>query len=179
GGGAGGGGGGGVLDAGVVRPIHAFATPPVISYLTADDGPGRPAVSEAQMEILLDDPQVLGLGEVYWHRLLPEPERLLPLLAHARARGKSVEGHTAGARGANLAAVAAAGVESCHEPITAGEALERLRLGLHVMIREGSVRRGLEAVLALRHDGISLRRATLASDGIWPADLLTHGYMDG
>jgi adenine deaminase len=50
---------------------------------------------------------------------------------------------------------------------------------MHVMIREGSVRRDLEAVLEVRHAGVSLRRATLASDGIWPPDLLVHGYMDG
>jgi len=162
-----------------VQPIHAFATAPVISLLTTDDGTGQPMISDAEMGALLDDPLVLGLGEVYWHRLLPEPERLLPLFAQARARKKSVEGHSAGARGVKLAAFAAAGVGSCHEPITAGEALERLRLGLHVMIREGSVRRDLEAVLAIRHDGISLRRAALVSDGIWPPDLLAHGYMDG
>jgi adenine deaminase len=70
-------------------------------------------------------------------------------------------------------------VDSCHEPITASEALERLRLGMRVQIREGSVRRDLEAVLALRHTGASLRRVTLASDGIWPRDLLERGYMDG
>src|SRR5262249_44810325 len=134
-----------------------------------DEGMSRPAIGEPEMRALLDDPLVLGLGEVYWHRLLPEPERLLPLLDEARARGKSIEGHAAGARGEKLAAVAALGVGSCHEPITAGEALERLRLGLHVLIREGSVRRDLEAVLAVRHAGVSLRRAALASDGVWPS----------
>jgi len=161
------------------QPIHAFALAPVIAFLTADDGTGRPVIGEAALRELLDDPLVLGLGEVYWHRLLPEPERLLALLADARARGKSVEGHSAGARGDKLAAVAALGVGSCHEPITAGEALARLRLGLHVLIREGSVRRDLEAVLAVRHDGISLRRAALCSDGLWPPDLLARGHMDG
>ncbi len=40
----------------------------------------------------------------------------------------------------------AAGISSCHEPIKADEVLERLRLGLHVMIREGSIRRDLAAI---------------------------------
>jgi adenine deaminase len=128
---------------------------------------------------LLEDPHVLGLGEVYWHRVLPEPERLARLVERARALGKTVEGHSAGARGAKLTALAALGIDSCHEAITAGEALERLRLGLYVLIREGSVRRDLEAVLGVRQAGVSLRRATLASDGVWPSDLLAHGYMDG
>jgi len=161
------------------QPIHAFATAPVISFLTTDDGTGAPVIREADMRTLLDEPAVLGLGEVYWHRLVPEPERVLPLIDYARARGKSVEGHSAGARNAQLTAYAAAGVGSCHEPITAEEARERLRLGMHVLIREGSVRRDLEAVVAVRDEGVDLRRAALASDGMWPPDILARGYMDG
>ena len=167
------------LDTLDAQPIHAYATAPVISYLTAEAEPDRPLVDAAALGTLLEHPRVLGLGEIYWHRLLPEPERLLPLIDRARALGKTVEGHAAGARGPRLLACAAAGMASCHEPITAAEALERLRLGMHVMIREGSVRRDLKAVLDVRHAGLSLRRASLASDGIWPADLLEHGYMDG
>jgi adenine deaminase len=166
------------LDTLGAQPIHAYATAPVISYLSAEAAPGQPLIDEAEMGALLDDPRVLGLGEVYWHRLLPEPERLLALIGRARALGKTVEGHTAGARGARLVACAAAGVDSCHEPITAAEALERLRLGMHVLIREGSVRQDLEAVLAVQRTGISLRRAALASDGVWPPDLVARGYMD-
>jgi adenine deaminase len=167
------------LETLAAQPIHAYATAPVISYLSVEAESGEPALDESAMAALLEDPRVLGLGEVYWHRLLPEPERLLALIAQARAAGKTVEGHTAGARGPRLAACAAAGVGSCHEPITAAEALERLRLGMHVLIREGSVRRDLEAVLEVRHAGVSLRRASLASDGIWPPDLVTRGHMDG
>jgi adenine deaminase len=167
------------LETLAVQPIHAYATAPVISYLSAELSPGQPLIDEATMAALLEDPRVLGLGEVYWHRLLPEPERLLPLIERAWALGKTVEGHAAGARGSRLVACAAAGLGSCHEPITAGEALERLRLGMRVLIREGSVRRDLRAVLEIRHAGVSLRRAALASDGIWPGDLLARGYMDG
>ncbi|MBI2467948.1 MAG: adenine deaminase [Candidatus Rokubacteria bacterium] len=167
------------LDCLRAQPIHAFATAPVISFLSTDDGTGAPVIGEVEMRALLDDPAVLGLGEVYWHRLLPEPERLGGLIERARALGKTVEGHSAGARGAKLAAYAGAGVGSCHEPITAAEALERLRLGMFVFVREGSVRRDLAAVGAVRHDGVDFRRAALASDAVWPADLLAHGYMDG
>jgi adenine deaminase len=167
------------LDVLRAQPIHAYATAPVISYLSTDDGQGAPVISEAEMAALLADPQVRGLGEVYWHRLLPEPGRLVRLMEEAGRLGKTVEGHAAGARGAKLVAVAAAGVGSCHEPITAEEAAERLRLGLAVQIREGSIRRDLEAVLAVRTAGVALRRAALVSDGLWPPDLLARGYMDG
>jgi adenine deaminase len=161
------------------QPIHAFGTAPVISFLTTDDGTGRPVIGLAELQALLDEPGIRGLGEVYWHRLVAEPERLEPLLERARALHQTVEGHSAGARSAKLVAYAALGVDSCHEPITTEEALDRLRLGMRVLIREGSVRRDLAAVLAGRPDPASLRRAALASDGIWPSDLLARGYMDG
>jgi len=160
------------------QPIHCFATAPVITFLTTEVVGGAPAIEEGEMAALLEEPQVLGLGEIYWHLLLERPERLLPLIERARALGKSVEGHSAGARGAKLCAFSAAGAGSCHEPITAGEALERLRLGLHVLIREGSVRQDLEAVAAGKDEGVSLRRAALVSDGIWPVELVERGYMD-
>jgi adenine deaminase len=89
-----------------------------------------------------------------------------------------VEGHTAGARGGKLQASVAAGVSSCHEPILPEEALERLRLGLHVLFREGSVRRDLEAIAPIRAQGVSLRRAILTSDTVWPVELMAKGYMN-
>ena len=136
-------------------------------------------IGEAEMADLLEAPEVLGLGEVYWHRLLPEPERLLPLIERARRLGKTAEGHSAGARGAKLDAFAAAGIGSDHEPTTVAEAVELLRRGLTVLIREGSIRRELDTLVAIREAGVSLRRLGLASDGLWPPDLVARGYMDG
>lgn len=160
------------------QPVKVYALAPTISYLTTDDGTGRPVISAEEMRLLLEDPQVLGLGEVYWSRVLDEPEKLLPLMAHCLALGKRVEGHSAGARGPKLAAYLAGGVSSCHEPVTPAEAIELLRLGAHVLIREGSVRRDLEAVAQIKDSGISLGRVTLASDGVWPQELVESGYME-
>ncbi len=167
------------LEAVEDQAVRFFATAPMVTYLSTDDGTGRPMLNRDDIERLLDHPRVLGLGEVYWHRLVAEPETGLPLIEACRRRGKRVEGHTAGARGPKLQACVAAGVSSCHEPITPGEALERLRLGLHVMLREGSVRRDLEAVAPLREAGVHLRRTILVSDTIWPQALVSRGYMDG
>ena len=161
------------------QPVRFYATAPTITYTCTDDGTGRPLLSLQDMETILDHPLVLGLGEVYWHRLLAEPERLLPLIEACRHRRKRVEGHTAGARGPKLQACVAAGVSSCHEPITPEQALERLRLGLHVMLREGSVRSDLEAMAPLRGVGVDLRRTLLVSDTMWPPELIGRGYMNG
>jgi adenine deaminase len=77
-----------------------------------------------------------------------------------------------------LAAYVAAGVTSCHEPIDAEQVLARLRLGVHVMAREGSIRRDLEAIARIRDSGVDLRRMILASDGASPRDLMQGRYMD-
>jgi adenine deaminase len=69
-------------------------------------------------------------------------------------------------------------VSSCHEPINAEQVLSRLRQGLHVMVREGSIRRDLEEIAKIKDAGIDLRRVILATDGISPADLLEKGYME-
>ena len=53
-----------------------------------------------------------------------------------------------------------------------------MRLGLYVMIREGSIRRDLEVISEIKDYGIDFRRLILVSDGIEPGDLLTKGYME-
>ncbi|GAH07979.1 unnamed protein product, partial [marine sediment metagenome] len=64
------------------------------------------------------------------------------------------------------------------EPINADQVLERLRLGLHVMVREGAVRKDLAEIAKIKDHGIDLRRLILVSDGISPDDLMANGYME-
>lgn len=106
------------------------------------------------------------------------PELLRPLeLAHAR--GRRVEGHTAGASAERLAALAAGGLTSDHEPITAAEVLARARQGIAVMLRESSLRRDLGDLLdALKEAPGLAGRAMLTADGSMPAFVLEHGFVD-
>ncbi len=163
------------------QPQRIFVTAPVISFLWSDRGGGEKAIRLAEMIALLDRPEVVGLGEIYWSNLLNDFFRkdLAKLIEAAVARGKTVEGHGAGARNQKLAALAAHGADACHEPITAGEVRERLRLGIAAMIREGSIRRELAAVIGpLNQMALDLRRAVLVTDGIWPHELIKYGHMD-
>lgn len=162
-------------------PQRLFTTAPIISFLCSDRGDGSGAISETEVLHLLQRPEVLGTGEIYWSNLLNSGAResLINIIEAALALGKTAEGHGAGAKKQRLAAMVAHGVNSCHEPITAAEVRERLRLGLHTMIREGSIRRELEAVIGpLTQMGLTLRRAILVSDGVWPVELLRDGHMD-
>lgn len=156
------------------RPITFFATAPANGSVSRSVA----GISEEDLLCLLEMPEVLGLGETYWQLVLQQPELYLPPMLETLRRGKVLEGHTAGAPGKRLMAYACVGVGSCHEPIRPQEVIDRLRLGLHVMIREGSIRRELEAMAPLAKEKIDLRRCILVTDGVVPGDLLRLGYMD-
>jgi len=162
------------LDSFQSQPIRILATAPaMVSISSAAKG-----ISNEDIERLMERDDVLGLGEAYWQAVLQEPETYLPAFAQTHRFGKVIEGHTAGASGKKLAAYVAAGATSCHEPIDAEQVLSRLRLGVHVMAREGSIRRDLEAISRIRAAGVDLRRLILASDGVSPQDLVRGKYMD-
>jgi adenine deaminase len=162
------------LDSFRDQPIRILATAPaMVSISSAAKG-----ISSSDLARLMQRDDVLGLGESYWQSVLQEPETYLPAFQETHRFGKVLEGHTAGASEKKLAAYVAAGVTSCHEPIDAEQVLSRLRLGVHVMAREGSIRRDLEAIARIRSTGIDLRRLVLASDGASPQDLMQGRYMD-
>ncbi len=127
---------------------------------------------------LLERDDVVALGESNWTGILDEDNRVLTSITAALARGKRAEGHGSGAKGNKLVAFAASGISSCHEPVNLSEAIDRLRLGLYVMIREGSIRRDLEAISQVKTENIDFRRLCLVSDGLNGEDLLSLGHMD-
>jgi adenine deaminase len=156
------------------QPIKIWATAPVtISISKAAQG-----ISKENLQKLLERDDIIGLGESYWQAVLQEPDWLLALFEQTQRAGKTLEGHSAGASEKKLAAYIANGISSCHEPINADQVLERLRLGLHVMIREGAVRKDLAEIAKIKDHGIDSRRLILVSDSISPADLMANGYME-
>lgn len=94
--------------------------------------------------------------------------------------GKIVEGHADSLLGAELAAYAAAGISSCHESIRKIDGLERARLGIYTMIREGfaSIRNVAGVIKIVTENRIDPRRVILVTDDRHPGDLVTEGHMD-
>jgi adenine deaminase len=156
------------------QPIKIMATAPAMVSISQT---ARVMPPEVLAKLLARD-DVLGLGESYWQAVLQEPEQLLPRFEQALAVGKTLEGHSAGAGDKKLAAYVAGGISSCHEPINAAQVLERLRMGLHIMVREGSIRRDLAEIARIKDMGIDLRRLILSTDGVEPRDLIEKGYME-
>jgi len=138
------------------------------------------SMKRADVAEALDDPRVLGLGEIVsWLRLVNCDDELLERIAMAHERRKIIHGHTAGARDRKLSAVATTGISSCHEPIHLEDALERLRLGYWTMLREGSLRQDLETTLKpLLARQVNLQRLILVTDSMSPEDVEEWGHMD-
>jgi adenine deaminase len=167
------------LDEVEAHPLRVFTLIPMVA-------PQDPllcqtaTITNAEIEAALQDPRILGLGEVVsWLRLTQLDEEIILRLEMAWRSGKIIHGHTAGAKDQKLCAVAAAGISSCHEPIRANDALERLRLGYWTMLREGSLRRDLEATLRpLLTGGVDTQRLILVTDSMAPDDAEELGHMD-
>ena len=138
------------------------------------------SLSLAQEKSAVKHPHVLGLGEVFsWTKVtLREPKTMKSLFAMLEC-DCIINGHTAGASDKKLNAYVSSGILSCHEPINFDQVLERLRLGMWIMIREGSIRRDLKEIIprVLSH-GTYLNRLMFCSDGLDPLDIVKFGHID-
>lgn len=121
-------------------------------------------------------PRILGLAEFMNvpGAVLGDPQCLDKLMAF---QGERIDGHAPGLDGKWLQAYAAAGPATDHESTTAEEALEKLRAGLHVLVREGTVTRDLEALLPVINEKTAPRMA-FCTDDRHPEDLLDEGHLD-
>lgn len=166
-----------ILSASQGLPMNLFVMAsscvPATNMETAGAAFGAGEINE-----LLGWDRVIGLAEMMnVPAILSQTDDALNMLAAARTRGLPVDGHAPGMSGPDLVAYAAAGVRSDHECTTPEEALEKLRLGMYLMIREGSAARNMEDLLPVVNDG-NHRRCLLVSDDTHPQELLTRGHMD-
>lgn len=172
-----------VMDACAGLPVRYlwYARPEPATPL--DDNEAR--FGGDRLRTVLDHPLALGVGEApAWARFLADRSGdgspYGAAIEEAEARGAVVDGHTTGARGKKLAALAASGLRSCHEATTADEALERLRLGLWTPLRYSSVRPDLPELLPLLTEKeADTRRVLLTADGPSPDAIAERGYIDG
>lgn len=130
---------------------------------------------------LLESGHFLGTGEMTrWVDLL-DPERsprLLAILEEARRLGKINDGHFAGASARRLAVLANAGIHSCHEAINPEEALERLRQGFWVLLRNSSLREDLKTLLPALAGSAFHDRFAYTTDGAGENHVAETGLID-
>jgi len=137
-------------------------------------------LSLSQEKSAIKHPHVLGLGEVFsWTKVTRREPKTMKSLSSMLECDCIINGHTAGISEKKLNAYVSSGILSCHEPINFDQVLERLRLGMWVMIREGSIRRDLKEIIPkiLSH-GTYLNRLMFCSDGLDPLDITKFGHID-
>jgi len=137
-------------------------------------------LSISQEKSAVKHPHVLGLGEVFsWTKVTQRDPKTMKSLSTMLECDCIINGHTAGISEKKLNAYVSSGILSCHEPINFDQVLERLRLGMWVMIREGSIRRDLKEIIPhiLSH-GTYLNRLMFCSDGLNPLDITKFGHID-
>ena len=137
-------------------------------------------INLAEAKQALKIPGVLGLGEVFsWTKVTKRDPKTMKMLSTMLENDCVINGHTAGASGKKLNAYVSSGILSCHEPINFDQVLERLRLGMWIMIREGSVRRDLKEIVKLVLSNKTYTdRLMFCSDGLDPSDIARFGHID-
>lgn len=166
-----------ILDATGELPLNVYVMLPSCVPATPLEDNGA-VLDAASLRPLYEHPRVLGLAEMmnYPGLLAGDPE-VLWKVEDARKLRKVVDGHAPGLTGKELAGYVAAGIRSDHECTTVKEALERIRLGQWVMIREGTAGKNLDDLLPIITPATS-GRCLLVTDDCHPEDLLNKGHMD-
>jgi adenine deaminase len=138
------------------------------------------SLSLSQEKTAIKHPDVLGMGEVFsWTKVTLRDSKTIKSLSAMLDNGCIINGHTAGASEKKLNAYVSSGILSCHEPTNYDQVLERLRLGMWIMIREGSIRRDLKEIIPkILSNRIYLNRLMFCSDGLDPLDIIQYGHID-
>ena len=151
-----------------------FMIPPCVSASELDTSGAR--LDASDMAEFAGSAHVLGVGEAMDYRgiLDGREEALEKLMSIPHG---VIDGHAPHLTGRDLQAYAAAGITSDHESTNPWEALEKLRAGMYVMIREGSAARNLDdlARLVNPHTG---DRCLLVTDDLLPTDLEERGHLN-
>lgn len=124
-----------------------------------------------------DHPNLLGLGEVMNVPAVISGDVTLMEKLDAFA-GRSLDGHAPMVRGTALNAYRFCGIGSCHESVQADEALEKLRYGMALMLREGSAAKNLDTIAPVVTN-INSHACLLCTDDRNPLDISESGHIDG
>ena len=159
------------------QPMNFYFT--LSSCVPATDMETSGAVITAEdIRSFIGNEKIVALAEMmnYPGVIIGDPGVLAKIQA-AKHHNKPVDGHAPGLRGQELNAYLSAGVGSDHECTTVSEAREKLESGMHIMIRQGTGARNLEALLPIINTKTA-RRLMWCTDDRHPHDLLDDGHID-
>ncbi len=129
------------------------------------------------LSLLIDSPWILGIAEMMnFPGVINLDKEVLAKIKLALDKNKRIDGHAPYLSGKNLCAYISSGITSDHECTNEEEAIEKLRLGMYLMIREGSAAKNLEALIpAIKK--VPSRKCFFVTDDRYPQDLSAHINM--
>ncbi|MCI7267170.1 MAG: adenine deaminase [Veillonellaceae bacterium] len=164
-----------MLDATEQLPLNVYFMLPSCVPATDFEDSGAVLLAE-DLEPFMEHPRVLGLAEVMnAPGVLQQDENVMAKLEMA-GKGR-IDGHAPGLTSSQLMGYAAAGITTDHEYITKEQALDRLRAGIKVMLREGSAAKNMRGLLPTVNPDTAPYFMFCADDKI-PAELLDSGYIN-
>lgn len=170
---------------GILYMLQISRALPLTVYLMLPSCVPSTAFDESGAELFADDlkplyenERVLGLAEMMnYPGVIYGDSAVHAKLKDAVSLGKPIDGHAPLLTGKDLDKYISAGIQSDHECSSAKEAMERIRKGQWVMIRQGTAARNLADLLPLFKQGFN-HRCLLVTDDRHPADLLRDGHID-
>ena len=166
-----------VLESGRDLPLSVYVMLSSCVPASAFESPYRVLMADDLLPLLKEE-RVLGLAEMMnMPGVLHADEQVLAKIVAAQKHGLVVDGHAPGLDGRDLCAYATAGIMSDHECTTLEEARKRIRLGMWLMIREGSAARNLDTLMPLVKE-LHPPRVFFVTDDRDPQDLTTRGHID-
>ena len=166
-----------MLEASSGIPMNVYFMLPSCVPATPFDESGADLYSE-DIKPLYDNPRVVGLAEMMnYPGVLLGDKSVGAKINDAVKLGKTVDGHAPFLSGKDLDKYVSAGISSDHECSDIAEALEKIKKGQKVMIRQGTAARNLVDLLPLFEEPYN-RRCLLVTDDRHPADLMNEGHID-
>jgi adenine deaminase len=167
------------LDEANAGPLRLFwGSPAKLPYTMPESTIGYPFGPD-EHELAFAWPEHIGIWETVQEFVFERDEKVLAALDLAAVHRLPIFGCAPMCRGAKIAALLCAGVRMDHESYTAAEALEKLRNGMWMMIRESSVAHFLEEnIKVVTEYGAASRRIAFCSDDVAAMAVLEHGHMD-
>lgn len=149
-----------------------FMLPSCVPASRVDLGGAR--LTSNDLKVLVGNPRIIGLGEVMdVPGVLGGDQGIWQKLLLCRI----IDGHAPGLGGKDLNAYLIAGPDSDHESTSPEEALEKLRAGMHIFLREGSTERNLQALVPIIHP-CNVSRCSFSTDDRHADTLVSEGHID-
>lgn len=164
-----------MLESAATSPMKVcFGAPSCVPATTFETAGA--VISAKDIEELFHDPRIGYLSEMMnYPGVIRSDATVWEKIRVAQALGKPIDGHAPGLRGSDARAYAAAGISTDHECTTLDEALEKLALGMKILIREGSAAKNYEALHSLLSTHPEM--VMLCSDDKHP-DALIRGHIN-